>query len=90
MNWKKFAWLKRGKRRKNVLQVFANVNKPLTINEVKNISKIAISQASATVHELYKLNLLSCKNPDDNIGKLFEIDHEGLELLKYMDDDKNG
>jgi len=84
MDWKKVAWLNRGKRRKDILQVFSQAKRPITINELKNISQIAISQASLTVHELYNLDLISCKNPDDKIGKLFEITDKGMEILKYI------
>lgn len=64
MDWKKVAWLNRGKRRKDILRIF--------------------SQASITVHELYDLGLISCKNPNDKIGKLFEITEKGTEILKYI------
>lgn len=84
MDWKKVAWLNRGKRRKAILLVFSQSNRPITINELKNISQIAISQASITVHELYDLGLISCKNPNDKIGKLFEITEKGMEILKFI------
>ncbi len=60
--------------------------KTVQVNELKNISQIAISQASITVHELYDLGLISCKNPNDKIGKLFEITEKGNEILKYIID----
>jgi DNA-binding MarR family transcriptional regulator len=84
MDWKKVAWLNRGKRRKDILRVFSQAKRPITINELKNISQIAISQASFNVHELYDLGLISCKNPNDKIGKLFEITEKGNEILKFI------
>ena len=84
MDWKKFAWLKRGKRRVEVLNIFYNSNHPLTIKEIKNTSKIAMSQASITVSDLYDNKLISCLNPDDKIGKLFKITVEGKNLLQCL------
>ena len=84
MDWKKFAWLKRGKRRVEVLNIFYNSNRPLTIKEIKNTSKIAMSQASITVSDLLDNDLITCLNPDDKIGKLFKITDEGENLLAYL------
>lgn len=84
MDWKKFAWLKRGKRRVEVLNIFYNSNRPLTIKEIKNTSKIAMSQASITVSDLLDNDLIICLNPDDKIGKLFKIADEGKNLLEYL------
>lgn len=92
MNWKKFAWLKRGKRRVEVLNILYNSNRPLSIKEIKNISKIAMSQASFIVSDLLDNDLITCLNPDDKIGKLFKITTEGeilLEVLKMKRVDNN-
>lgn len=89
MDWKKFAWLKRGKRRIDVLRLLDNSTRPITINEIKLTSGIAISQASATVSELLEQGLIKCKNPEDKIGKLFEITEESRKLLQLLDKEKN-
>ena len=89
LDWKKIAWLNRGKRRKEILRVFSQAKRPITINELKISSKIAISQASAIVHELYEFGLISCKNPNDKIGKLFETTTEGAEFLNYINSEKH-
>ena len=81
MNWNKFAWLKRGNRRIEVLQKINFSKTPLTIKEIKQKSKIALSQASATVKELFKKKLIDCLNPKDKIGKLYRINKTGQELL---------
>jgi predicted transcriptional regulator len=87
MDWKKFAWLKRGKRRSEVLNILYNSNRPLTIKEIKNTSKIAMSQASFIVSDLLENGLITCLNPDDKIGKLFEITNEGKNLLNFLKND---
>ena len=84
MDWKVFAWLRRGKRRLAVLKIFTESKQPLTINDIKDISKIAISQASLTVKELCDKNLIRCLNQDDKIGKLYVISTEGKDCIEYM------
>ena len=81
MDWKLFAWLKRGKRRQSVLEVLSESNKPLSTNEIKVKLKVAISQASFTLKELVDKKLISSVNPDDNIGKLYIITDMGKKVL---------
>ena len=77
MDWKTFAWLRRGKRRTDVLKIIAKSKQPLAINDIKNILKIAISQASFTTNELYEQKLIECLNPEDKIGKLYIKNYKG-------------
>lgn len=81
MDWEKFAWLKRGSRRIEVLQKIASSEIPLTIKEIKIKSKVALPQASATTKELLDKKLIDCLNPKDKIGKLYRINDEGRNLL---------
>ena len=84
MDWELYAWLKRGNRRKEVLKVIANSNKPLTVKEIKLELKIAMSQASFTVKELQDKKLINCLNPKDKIGRLYKINNEGKEILNEI------
>lgn len=49
MDWSKFAWLNRGGRRKKILLLLNDANRPLTIKEIKDSAKTAISQASSAL-----------------------------------------
>ena len=82
MDWGIYAWFKRGKRRKETLKIIAESKNPITINDIKHKSKIALSQASATVKELEQKKLIECLNPKDKIGRLFRITELGKEMLK--------
>ena len=84
MDWTKYAWLKRGKRRQATLEVFRKSAVPLSINDIHQRTKIALSQASATISELEEKNLIQCLNPQDKIGKLYQITPEGKELLEGL------
>ncbi len=84
MDWGLYAWLKRGNRRREVLKLIANSNKPLTVNEIKTKLKIAMAQASFTVKELSDKGLMDCLNPKDKIGKLYKMNKKGKELLNEV------
>jgi len=86
MDWKLFAWLKRGKRRQSVLEVLSESNKPLSTNEIKIKLKVAISQASFTLKELMDKKLIDSVNPEDNIGKLYIITDTGKKVLRSLND----
>ena len=84
MDWQKYAWVKRGKRRQKTLELFNKATNPLTINDIHEKSKIALSQASATIAELENTGLIECLNPQDKIGKLYRISEEGKEIITTM------
>ena len=84
MDWQIVAWVKRGKRRKSVLEYISKSSGPVSTNEMKKSLKIAISQASATLKELRQKGLVECLNPNDKIGKLYRIKEKGKKLSKWM------
>jgi len=88
VDWKKYAWVRRGKRRFETLMVLYKENRPLTVNDIHVRSKIAISQASATIAELLEANLIKCLNPEDKIGRLYTISDEGKRIISQLEDRK--
>jgi len=84
MDWDLYAWLKRGNRRKEVLKLLINSPSPMTTNEIKAKLKVALSQASFTVKELFDKKLVECLNPKDKIGRLYKISNEGKVILNEI------
>jgi DNA-binding MarR family transcriptional regulator len=84
MDWQKYGWVKRGKRRQQALEVFNKSPNPLTIKEVHEKSHIALSQASAIVAELEHEGVIECLTPQDKIGKLYRITKEGKEIITAL------
>jgi DNA-binding MarR family transcriptional regulator len=84
MDWQKYAWVKRGKRRQKTLELFNKAVSPLAINDIHVRSKIALSQASATIAELENAGLIECLNSQDKIGKLYRITEEGKEIITNL------
>ena len=81
VDWKLYAWIKRGKRRKEILHFLSNSNQPVTPKEIKDELKISLSQVSLLLKELTQNKLILCLNPEDNIGKLYTISEDGKRLM---------
>jgi DNA-binding MarR family transcriptional regulator len=94
MDWQKYAWVNRGKRRQQTLEVLNRSANPLTINAIHEKVSIAISQTSVIVAELERKELIECLNSQDKIGKLYRITEEGKEIITALNskesDSKNG
>jgi len=84
MDWQKYGWVKRGKRRQQALEVFNKSPNPLTINDIHDKTRIALSQASAIVAELEHEGVIECLTPQDKIGKLYRITKEGKEIITTL------
>lgn len=84
MDWNIFAWLKRGKRRIDILKILGETTVPLSKNEISKKLKIALPQVSLVINELVKKNLVECLNPQDKIGKLFRLASLGKECFELL------
>jgi hypothetical protein len=84
MDWAILAWVKRGKRRTDILQIFYKAKKPLTSNDIKIISKISLSQISVIISNFDEKNLIICKNPNDKLGRLYEISDDGKSIVSEL------
>jgi len=81
MDWALYAWLKRGKRRRSILDELKKSKNPKSTSDICKNLNIAISQASFSLRELEEKKLIQCLNPNDKIGKLYEITESGSEIL---------
>jgi predicted transcriptional regulator len=84
VDWKLYAWIKRGNRRKELLKLLSNSKQPLTANEIKTELKISLSQVSFLLKEISKKELIICLNPEDKIGKLYIIAEEGKNIWQQQ------
>ena len=84
MDWVVFAWLKRGSRRKSILNLLSDSSSPLSANEIKNKLSISLSQVSFTLKELSEKELVECLNPQDNIGKIYVISSKGNVIMNSL------
>ena len=84
MDWNLFAWIKRGNKRKLVLETIQLSKNPITTNEIKIICLIPISQSSLLIKQLEEKELIHCLNSNDKIGKLYKMTKLGNEILNEV------
>jgi len=84
VDWKLYAWLKRGNRRKELVKILSNTKQPMTAKEIKTELNISLSQVSFLLKELSKKSLIVCLNPEDKIGRLYIITEEGKNIWQQQ------
>ena len=72
-----------GSRRKAVLSCLKD--EPKIPKQIAEECKVSISNVSNTLPELFKKDLVICKNPKSKIYRYYEITKKGKELLKLID-----
>jgi len=80
VDWKLYAWVKRGNRRKDVLKLISNSKQSLSAKDITNELKMSLSQISFLLKELSEKELILCLNPKDNIGKIYRLTQKGEEM----------
>ena len=81
VDWKLYAWVKRGNRRKDVLKLISNSKQPLSAKNITDELKMSLSQISFLLKELSEKELILCLNPEDNIGKIYRLTQNGEEMM---------
>jgi len=84
VDWEIYAWIKRGKRRKEVLRLLSESNLPLTAKDLKTQLKISLSQVSFILKELSRKEIILCLNPEDKIGRLYKIRDKYKKIILEM------
>lgn len=84
MDWRLYAWIKRGGRRKELLKLLSKSNQPLTAKDIKIQLKISLSQVSFILKELSDKGVILCLNPEDKIGRLYRINEEYRKIIGEM------
>ncbi len=71
------AWLRRGYRRKKILDYLNKQESPKTPTEIKKALGIHLVKVSATLIELKGKSLVQVLNPKDHYGRLYVITQKG-------------
>ncbi len=84
--WNLYAWINRGKQRKEVLKLFQD--KPLTaeefrkdINQKTNL-KLSLREMSRHLTSFTKKKILKCMTPNAPYGRLYQITNRGKLIRK--------
>ena len=75
--WGDYSYIIRGKQKVKVIKI---MEKPMTVTEIKKATELSLSEASRVVRGFAKIGLAKCLNPDDVIGRVYELTQRGKSI----------
>jgi len=86
LDWKLYSWLVRGKQRVAIIKVMDRPKMPSRISrEAKQLNaKINLNSTSDTLRQFVKKGIAVCLNPDQKVGRLYELTAKGKKLREEI------
>jgi Fe2+ or Zn2+ uptake regulation protein len=81
MDIKSLSFIKKTPQRKKIFLSFSEIVIP---TEIKEKTGITPAQILRTLKFYMELGLIKCLNPDEKMGRLYEITKKGSEILKIL------
>ena len=72
--WEDYSFVMRSKQRKIVIDV---MNIPMTVTEIKKKIDLSLSETSRVLRAFKKQGLARCLNPDDTLGRVYQLTEKG-------------
>lgn len=79
--WKDYSYAIRGKQRRTVLKM---ADTPMTVTEIKEKTNLSLAETSRAIRNLAKHSLARCINPDDILGRVYELTKRGKVVRKEL------
>lgn len=83
-DYKLLAWLRRGHRRKKVLDCINKSNTQMTPSDISKKLNLHLVKVSVTLKELKEKKLVVLLNPEDHYGRLYQISAQGKKMNKLL------
>ena len=77
--FKYYKWVYRGKQRKRII---ADLDKAKTPTAIKEETNIKVTNVSDVLRAMVKIGLAKCLNPEDKLGRFYELTPLGKEVRK--------
>ncbi len=81
---KALAYVKRTKNRQEIVNIIANTRK--TPSEIREIMDVDFSLVSRALRDLRDNDIVICRNPEERIGRLYELTDTGLKIYEELND----
>ena len=81
---KALAYVKRTKNRQEIVNIIANTRK--TPSEIREIMDVDFSLVSRALWDLRDNDIVICRNPEERIGRLYELTDTGLKIYEELND----
>ena len=85
--WKDYSFIMRSKQRKIILAIMKD---PMTVTEIKKKTHLSLSETSRVLRGFKVQDLAKCINPEDALGRIYqltkrgEIINKGIKKLKLI------
>ncbi len=76
-----YGWILRGSQRRQIIKV---LDKPKTPTLIKEETKIKVSNVSDVLRAMEKKGLAICLNPQEKMGRLYQLTTKGERIKKEM------
>ena len=77
--FKYYKWVYRGRQRKAIIKALDKAKTPTQIKEETNIK---VTNVSDVLRAMVKLGLAKCLNPEDKLGRFYELTKIGKEVRR--------
>ena len=81
VDWRLYAWVMRGSRRRRLLAV---LNKPRLPTELKKEARASLTNVSKVLRAMQDKDLVQCLTPENKTGKLYRLTEEGQRIREQM------
>lgn len=82
MDYELLSFVKRSKRRKQIVKELSN---PSTPTEIAERLGLQVSHVSRTLAEFQEREIVECKTPRAKIGRIYELTKKGREIAGELD-----
>ena len=77
-----YSWIIRGSQRRIIIKV---LDKPKTPTLIKEETQIKVSNISDVLRLMEKKGIVTCINPKEKLGRLYQLTEKGKALIKFID-----
>lgn len=74
-----YKWIYRGKQRKKIIFVLEKAKTP---TQIKNETNIKVTNVSDVLRDMLNRKLVKCLNPEDKLGRFYELTSIGKQVKK--------
>lgn len=75
--WKDYSFVMRSKQRKIVIAI---MDRPMTVTEIKEKTKLSLSETSRVLRRFKTESLAKCLNPEDALGRVYQLTERGNKI----------
>ena len=76
-----YAWILRGSQRRKIINVLDRAKTP---TQIKEEIKVKVSNISDILRDMCKRRMAHCLNPEEKLGRLYELTKKGHAIRKEL------